>query len=104
LAIRAVYRGEVFLSSAISGFILEDFLNHQKKEVPLDAFDSLSTREVEVLQLIAEGHTNASIAQMLFISTKTVDKHRASLLAKLNVRDTAGLVRVAIKNKLVSLD
>jgi DNA-binding NarL/FixJ family response regulator len=104
LAVRAVYRGEFFLSSAISGFILGDFLNFQKTGGPCDPFDTLSTREVEVLQLIAEGHPNNSIAQMLFISVKTVDKHRASLLVKLNVRDTAGLVRIAIKNKLVSLD
>ncbi len=104
LAVRAVYRGEFFLSSAISGFILEDFLNYQKTGGPCEPFDTLSAREVEILQLIAEGHPNNSIAQMLFISTKTVDKHRANLLAKLNVHDTAGLIKVAIKNKLVSLD
>ncbi|HBF39540.1 MAG TPA: DNA-binding response regulator [Firmicutes bacterium] len=104
LAVRAVYRGEIFLSSAISGFILDDFLNHQDKEDLVDAFDSLSPREVEVLQLIAEGYSNSSIAQMLFISPKTVDKHRANLITKLNVHDTAGLIRVAIKNKLILLE
>ncbi|HEX3045021.1 MAG TPA: response regulator transcription factor [Bacillota bacterium] len=104
LAVRAVYRGEFFLSSAISGFIMEDFLNYQKADGPRDAFDTLSTREVEVLQLIAEGHTNNEIAEVLFISAKTVDKHRASLMDKLNVHETAGLVRVAIKNKLILLD
>jgi len=104
LAVRAVYRGEFFLSSAISGFILEDFLNYQKAGGSSEPFDTLSAREVEVLQLIAEGHSNNSIAHMLFISIKTVDKHRANLLTKLNVHDTAGLVRVAIKNKLVPLD
>lgn len=104
LAVRAVYRGELFLSSAISGLIMDDFLNYQKTGGPPDPFDTLSAREVEVLQLIAEGHSNTSIAQMLFISVKTVDKHRANLLAKLNVHDTAGLIRVAIKNKLVPLD
>jgi DNA-binding NarL/FixJ family response regulator len=104
MAIRAVYRGEVFLSSAISRFILDDFLQYHGKTDSPEAFDSLSPREVEVLQLIAEGHTNSAIAQMLFISTKTVDKHRANLITKLNVRDTAGLIRLAIKNKLVLLE
>ena len=104
LAIRAVHRGEVFLSSAISGFILEDYLNYQKTEVSPEAFDSLTIREVEVLQLIAEGYTNSAIGQMLFISPKTVEKHRANLLAKLKVHDTAGLIRIAIKNKLVFLE
>lgn len=104
LAVRAVFRGEVFLSTAISRFILDDFLNYQEKAEALDAFDTLSVREVQVLQLIAEGHSNSSIAQMLFISPKTVDKHRANLLFKLGVKDTAGLIRIAIKNKLVLLD
>ncbi len=104
LAVRAVARGEVFLSSAISGFILEDFLQYQKGYHINTAFDSLSPREVEVLQLIAEGHTNGSIAQELCITSKTVEKHRANLMVKLNIHDTAGLVREAIKNKLVFLD
>ncbi len=104
LAVRAVFRGEIFLSTAISRFILDDFLNYQEKAETLDAFDTLSPREVQVLQLIAEGHSNSSIAQMLFISTKTVDKHRANLLIKLSVKDTAGLIRIAIKNKLVLLE
>ncbi len=104
LAVRAVFRGEIFLSTAISRFILDDFLNYQEKAETLDAFDTLSSREVQVLQLIAEGHSNSSIAQMLFISPKTVDKHRANLLIKLGVKDTAGLIRIAIKNKLVLLE
>lgn len=104
LAVRAVFRGEVYLSSAISGFVLEDFLSHQKTVGAANPFDSLSAREVEVLQLIAEGHTNSAIAQMLFITTKTVDKHRANLMVKLKVHDTAGLVREAIRNKLVLLE
>jgi two-component system response regulator NreC len=104
LAIRAVYRGEIFLSSAISRFILDDYLNYQEKQEIQDAFDTLSPREVQILQLIAEGHSNSSIAQMLFISPKTVDKHRANLISKLNVHDTAGLIRIAIKNKLILIE
>ena len=58
----------------------------------------------ETLQLITEGHTNSAIAQMLQVSVKTVEKHRASLMAKLNVHDVASLVRAAIKHNLVLLE
>lgn len=104
LAVWAVYQGDIFLSPAISEFILDDFINYQKTTEASDAFDSLSSREVEVLQLIAEGHTNCSIAQLLFITTKTVEKHRSNLMTKLNTHDIAGLVRIAIKNKLVLIE
>ena len=66
--------------------------------------DRLTSREREVLQLIAEGHTNAEIAAHLTLSEKTVEKHRGHLMAKLAVHDTAALVRFAIKHGLVSLD
>jgi RNA polymerase sigma factor (sigma-70 family) len=69
-----------------------------------DPLSSLSPREKEILQLIAEEHTSGEIAQMLFISEKTVEKHRARLMEKLNVRNLAGLVRAAVKYHLVDLD
>jgi DNA-binding NarL/FixJ family response regulator len=67
-------------------------------------FDRLTPREREVLQLIAEGHTNKAIAQILQISVKTVEKHRANLMSALNVHDLAGLVRIAIDHGLVFPD
>jgi DNA-binding NarL/FixJ family response regulator len=57
-----------------------------------------------VLQLIAEGHTNNAVAQILRLSVKTVEKHRTNLMSKLNVHDLAGLIRIAIKHGLVFLD
>ena len=64
----------------------------------------MTSRELEVLQLIAEGYTNAAIAQQLGVSRKTVEKHRAGLMSKLGVHNLSGLIRAAIKQKLVFLD
>jgi DNA-binding NarL/FixJ family response regulator len=104
LAVRAASRGETYLSPAVSGIILEDFLTLQAASREANPFDQLTPREREVLQLIAEGHTNSAIAQIMNISVKTVERHRASLMAKLDVHDVAGLTRIAIKNSLVFLD
>ncbi|MCP5017387.1 MAG: response regulator transcription factor, partial [Ketobacter sp.] len=70
----------------------------------LCAFDRLSTREREVLKLVTEGYTNKAIAEAMHVSIKTVEKHRSNLTAKLEVQDLAGLIRVAIKYRLIFLD
>jgi len=100
LAVRAAARGEVYLSPAVSGVLADGFL-HQAPSGPLDA---LTAREREVMKLIAEGQTNAGIARLLHISVKTVEKHRANLMAKLGVHDTAALVRLAVQHRLVFID
>ena len=104
LAIRAASRGEVYLSPTVSGPLVQDILVLEAEGQERTPFDRLTRREREVLQLIAEGHTNTAIAQVLHLSVKTVEKHRSSLMSKLDVRDVAGLVRVAIKHGLVFLD
>ena len=104
LAIRAANGGEVYLSPAISGSLLADFLTSRSDSETGGAFAQLTTREREVLQLIAEGDTNNAIAQKMTISVKTVEKHRASLMSKLNVHDLVGLIRCAIKHSLVIID
>ena len=104
LAIRAAAQGEVYLSPAISAFVLEDIHQAPSYSLKKSGVDKLTSREREVLQLIAEGHTNASIATRMHISVKTVEKHRANLMDKLNVHDIAGLTRFAIKHKLVFPD
>jgi DNA-binding NarL/FixJ family response regulator len=73
-------------------------------ESSVDPFDRLSAREQQVLKLVAEGRTNNAIAQIMNVSVKTVEKHRSSLMQKLNVHDMAGLVRVALKHGLIFLD
>jgi DNA-binding NarL/FixJ family response regulator len=102
LAVRAASRGEIYLSPAISRSIVADLLMFQADYK--SGFDLLTPREREVLQLIAEGRTNRAIAQMMQVSVKTVEKHRASLMSKLDVHDVAGLTRIAIKHGLVFLD
>jgi DNA-binding NarL/FixJ family response regulator len=101
LAIRAANRDEVYLSPAISTSLLDELLTRQTDAEELSPFDLLTPREREVLQLVAEGHTNAAMAHMMNISVRTVEKHRANLMSKLRVRDVAGLVRTAIGHGLV---
>jgi len=103
-AVHAVAEGKTYLSSQISEIMVENAVNphaHGQDHGPLS---NLSPREKEVLQLIAEEHTSGEIAKLLFVSEKTVEKHRASLMEKLNVRNLAGLVRLAIKYHLVDSD
>lgn len=99
-AIRAAHRGEIYLSPAISKALVAELKTHPAGS----GFDQLTSREREVLQLIAEGHTNQAIAHLMGISLKMVEKHRANLTAKLNVQDVAGLTRLAIKHGLVFVD
>ena len=99
-AIHAVARGETYLSSEISTIVLENAVRPRKTDSG-DPLDHLSPREKEILQLIAEGHTSLEIANILSISEKTVEKHRASMMEKLKVRNLAGLVRLAVKYRLV---
>ena len=104
LAVRAASRGEVYLSSAVSGSIVADLLALEGEAAASSPFEQLTPREREVLQLIAEGYANAAIGQLLNIGVRTVEKHRASLMSKLNVHGAAELVRVAIEQGLIFLD
>src|SRR5262249_3046608 len=97
-AVRGASRGEVYLSPQISRLGAPESL---AKPVKSDALQQLSPREREVLQLIAEGHTNKRIALKLKVSEKTIEKHRANLMGKLHLRDVTGLVRFAIQHRLV---
>ena len=104
LAVRAVSRGDTFLSPEIAGPLLTPLVEAAPGLAELGPLDRLTSRERQVLQLIAEGHTNRAIATHLQLNEKTVEKHRSNLMAKLRVHDTAALVRFAIKHNLVSLD
>ena len=96
-AIETVYKGGQFLSPSIQQAMLDDMF--KTKNRPRHAV--LTRREKEILQLIVTEHTNQEIAEKLFISPHTVENHRNNLLQKLNVKNTAGLVRVALQNGLV---
>lgn len=102
-AVRAVARGETYLSTTISSIAMDSAL-HPSTSQSSNPIDNLSPREKEILQLIAEEHTSIEIAQLLFISEKTVEKHRANLMEKLHVRNLAGVVRLAIKYGLIDKD
>ena len=101
-AIRAVYRGEAVLSPAITRLLLEDYLNHDMHSQKDDP-NALSSREREVLQLIAEGKTSREIAQILNLSVKTVQSHRTSLMQKLDLHDRGDLIKYAIQKKIIEL-
>lgn len=104
LAIRSASQGRVYLSPAISDSVLPTLLMPQPDEIPESVNDLLTSREREVLQLIAEGYTNSAIAETLTISVKTVEKHRANLMTKLDVHDLPTLIRVSIKHGLIFVE
>jgi DNA-binding NarL/FixJ family response regulator len=103
-AVHAVASGKTYLSSQVSEIMVENAVNPHAHGQDRDPLANISPREKEILQLIAEEHTSTEIARLLFISEKTVEKHRASLMEKLNVRNLAGLVRFAVKHRLVDPD
>lgn len=95
-AMRSVARGDGYISPAVSGTLLTDY-----REQSSNPLDTLSSREREVLQLIAEGKTNKEVATRLNLSVYTVDSHRGKIMEKLNLHSAGELVRFAIKNGLV---
>lgn len=101
-AIKAAARGETYLSPSISRQVIRDYARHADGEET--QLDRLTPRQREVLQLIAEGYATKAIAQILNISVKTVETHRAQLMNRLGIHDVAGLVRYAIQIGLVKLD
>ncbi len=105
LAIKQVYGGARYFNDAIMKLVFEDFYTHEKvkssdKKLPND----LTKREFEVLALVASGKTNKELAEGLFISIKTVETHKMHIMEKLGLRNTAELVKYAIKNKIISID
>ena len=100
VAVRAVARGESYLSPAVSKHVVGEYVRRVSgEEHPLEV---LTPRQREILQLLAEGHSTQDIAQILNISAKTVETHRAQLMERLDIHDLAGLVRYAIRAGLVN--
>jgi len=102
-AVREVASGRRYLSPPLSERALELYAS-RVESVPDDPFDLLTTREREVLQLVAEGRTSAEIAGQLFISPRTAEGHRANLMRKLGLQNHAELVRYALKRGILPLD
>lgn len=103
-AIRSVYKLDSFLSPAVSKTVIDAYLSKHKTKRRSSVFEILTDREREILQLIAEGHTNRKIADTLFISVKTVEAHRSNIMRKLNIHDITDLVKYAIKKGVVDLN
>lgn len=105
LGIQAVHRGNTYFSAAISeGDAVNQYMWQAKKEDGKAGYDLLTSREREVLQLIAEGFSNQRIAQELFISVKTVEAHKAHIMSKLHARNRTDLIRYALRKGLVGID
>ena len=99
-AIKAVYAGENYYSQEVTQNLISSMMPGKTvSSNPL--FPKITRREKEILELIVDEHTTQEIADKLFISLSTVETHRANLLSKLNVKNTAGLVRIAMQKGLV---
>jgi two-component system response regulator NreC len=100
-AIDMALDGEIYLSPDLPEDILENYREMVRKGKKVNEFSRLTVREKEILKLIAEGNTSRQIAESLFISVKTVENHRANIKNKIDIHDTAGLVRYALKIGLI---
>lgn len=101
-AVAAVAAGKTFFSSVISQSMINDYVRRVADASIVDPYESLSEREREILQLIAEGHSNKDVALILSISPATVETHRARILQKLDVHNTAELVLYAVRKGVIS--
>jgi DNA-binding NarL/FixJ family response regulator len=102
LAINSVIHGKIYLSPSISRTVIDDYL--QRVSGAVSPLEQLTSRQREILQLIAEGKNAKEIAADLDISIKTVEAHRLQLMDRLNIHDIPGLVRYAIRNGLISAE
>ena len=102
MAIEHVLEGNSYLSPDISGKVIEGYLEGRNTLKATSAWDTLTLREREILKLIAEGYKNREVADYLCISLKTVEKHRANLMKKLDLHNTAALTACAIEKGLVT--
>ena len=102
LAIKNVMRGKSYLSPGVSEKVIEGYLEGKESNRPRSSWETLSQREREVLKLIAEGYKNKEIAEDLCISLKTVEKHRANLMKKLDLHNAAALTVYAMQKGLVN--
>jgi two-component system response regulator NreC len=100
-AIRAVYHGGSFLYPSAATALIQDYRNQALEG---DSYDQLTPREREILKLIAEGHTSREIAEMLFITLKTVTGHRAKIMEKLGLHNRTELIKYAMRKGVLSLD
>ncbi|MBL8341570.1 MAG: response regulator transcription factor [Rubrivivax sp.] len=97
IAMRSVLRGRTYLSPEVSGHVVQRYLDPRQADGAGSQFDQLTRRERSILRLVAEGHTNRDAAAALKLSQKTVEKHRASMMRKLGLRNVAELAVLALE-------
>jgi two-component system response regulator NreC len=102
-AIHALYQGDSFLYPSVARSLIEDYLQQSRAAEQEDPYERLTDREREILKLIAEGSTSKEIADMLFLSVKTVLGHRTNIMEKLDIHSRTELIKYAIRKGLVSL-
>lgn len=101
LAITSVLKGRTYISPGIADNVMEGYIEGRKRLKAKSAWDNITQREREVLKLLGEGYLNREIADMLHISVKTVEKHRANIMSKLNLHSAAALTSFAIEQGLI---
>jgi DNA-binding NarL/FixJ family response regulator len=102
MAIRSVLEGKKYISPGIAGSVLEGYLGGRKTLKSRTSLDTVTQREKEILKLLGEGYQNKEIAEMLSISVKTVEKHRANIMGKLDLHNAAALTAFAFEHDLIS--
>ena len=100
-AIRTVASGKPFFSAAVSAVLVEDYIHHLKARGLTDTFHLLTSREREVLQLLAEGRSNKEVAALLELALSTVETHRGNLMQKLSLHNTAEIVLYAVRKGMI---
>ena len=100
-AVRAVAAGKPFFSPAVTGVLVDDYIRRLRQKGLTDTYHLLTDREKEVLQLLAEGRTNKEVATLLDLSLSTVETHRANLMQKLNLHNTAEIVLYAVRKGII---
>lgn len=101
-AVKAVSEGKAFFSPAISKMLVEDYMRQMREKAVEDSYELLTTREREVLQLLAEGKNNKDVANVLNLSLYTVETHRSNIFQKLNLHSGAELILYAIRKGVIS--
>ncbi|RPJ86776.1 MAG: DNA-binding response regulator, partial [Acidobacteria bacterium] len=101
-AVRTVAEGRPFFSPSIAATLLEDYMRQLKQRGLQDSYGLLTSREREILQMLAEGKTNKDIASLLNLSTYTVETHRSNLMQKLDLHSTVELVLYAVRKRIIS--
>ena len=102
VAIRSVLEGKKYISPGVAGNVLEGYLDGRKTLKTKSALDTVTEREKEILKLLGEGYQNKEIAELVHISVKTVEKHRANIMAKLDLHNAAALTAFAFEHGLIT--